>query len=284
MLNQYIKLFFKEKKTLIRQFSDLEKEGVKGLLHLKLEQMKVHKRLQTYEVDNVEYYIHSGVFIFPKAYDLLQNYKDSINGFILDTTWKILPLYVTSILAACFANTSVPIGFAFGTGETKKLYKFLISTIEEKLQYSFKGVILESDQGGSLRSLSIEYSMLHLLCYRHFIANLKKAKYSYELIKLIGCRSLFDLQNTKGLFGAKFTEIIQKNPEEEQIINAALNKIGLTFFDETILPADEEQWKKVSLYERIEYCMPSTTNTLESVHGHLNSKIPRRNYFFFQLF
>ena len=59
-----------------------------------------------------------------------------------------------------------------------------------------------------------------------------------------------------------------------------MNKIGLTFFEKSILPLEEKQWKKVSLYERIEHCMPSTTNTLEAVHGHLNSRVPRRNYFY----
>ena len=102
---------------------------MKGILHLKHEPIQVNKRILKLEVNEVEYYIHSGVFISPKAYDLFHKYKNSMKGFILDTTWKILPLYVTSILNACFANTSVPIGFAFGTGETKKLYKFLIKII-----------------------------------------------------------------------------------------------------------------------------------------------------------
>lgn len=87
-----------------------------------------------------------------------QYYNNKIKGFILDTTWKILPLYVTSILAASFANMSIPIGYAFGTGKTKKLYNFLLKTIEEKFHFSFKSVILESDQGGRLLSLSIYYA------------------------------------------------------------------------------------------------------------------------------
>lgn len=91
-----------------------------------------------------------------------QYYNNKIKGFILDTTWKILPLYVTSILAACFANMSIPIGYAFGTGKTKKLYNFLLKTIEEKLHFSFKSVILESDQGGRLLSLSIYYALVNL--------------------------------------------------------------------------------------------------------------------------
>lgn len=33
------------------------------------------------------------------------------------------------------------------------------------------------------------------------------------------------------------------------------------------------------MMERVFYEMPSTTNSLESSHGHINSKTPRRNNF-----
>ena len=36
--------------------------------------------------------------------------------------------------------------------------------------------------------------------------------------------------------------------------------------------------------ERIKYKMPTTTNSIESVHGHLNEATPRNNLFFSSIF
>ena len=46
---------------------------------------------------------------------------------------------------------------------------------------------------------------------------------------------------------------------------------------------DMERWKTISMLERIKFKMPSTTNALESSHGHLNAIVPRRNDFYTSL-
>ena len=52
------------------------------------------------------------------------------------------------------------------------------------------------------------------------------------------------------------------------------DKAGLSYSDEKgIIIANKEKW------ERIKLSMSSTTNALESTHGHLNAEIPRRNNF-----
>ena len=89
---------------------------MKGYLHLTLEVKITEKALQTYSIDDQTFCIKQDVLIFPQSYDLIKNYEDDIKGFILDTTWRLLPRYVTSIITAAFMNTSVPIGFAFGHG------------------------------------------------------------------------------------------------------------------------------------------------------------------------
>jgi hypothetical protein len=40
-----------------------------------------------------------------------------------------------------------------------------------------------------------------------------------------------------------------------------------------------ERWKQVSMLERVPARMPPTTNSLESIHGHLNAQTSRRNTF-----
>lgn len=47
---------------------------------------------------------------------------------------------------------------------------------------------------------------------------------------------------------------------------------------------NDNKSKKVSLLRRIHYHMPSTTKSLEAMHGHLNKRSPRRNMFFSALY
>ena len=63
-------------------------------------------------------------------------------------------------------------------------------------------------------------------------------------------------------------------------INYALKKIGLTFNQDHIIIQNEERWHEVSMIHRVEYKMTTTTNSLESTHGHLNHRTPRRNGFY----
>ena len=60
-----------------------------------------------------------------------------------------------------------------------------------------------------------------------------------------------------------------------------LKKMGhnYSYANNEITRCDENRWKQVSMMERVFYEMPSTTNSLESSHGHLNRKTPRRNNF-----
>ena len=63
-----------------------------------------------------------------------------------------------------------------------------------------------------------------------------------------------------------------------------LFKVGLKF-DKNVLSIDnKEKWRKISLLERINHKMPSTTNSLESTHGHLNAGIPRRKLFWASIY
>ena len=69
-------------------------------------------------------------------------------------------------------------------------------------------------------------------------------------------------------------------------------KVGFKFIwpDETkninghLVIVDESRWKCVSMKERMQFRMPSTTNALESTHDHLNKKTPRRNNFYMSIY
>ena len=61
-----------------------------------------------------------------------------------------------------------------------------------------------------------------------------------------------------------------------------LSKMGLNYSYENnkIDIAYSSKWKQVFMKERLFYEIPSTTNSLESSHGHINRKTPRKNNFY----
>lgn len=69
--------------------------------------------------------------------------------------------------------------------------------------------------------------------------------------------------------------------EPVQIIlrDKALKKDGLKFDNKLMQIDDEPLWKSVSMMNRIQSKMPSTTISLESFHRQINQQIPRRNNF-----
>jgi hypothetical protein len=58
-----------------------------------------------------------------------------------------------------------------------------------------------------------------------------------------------------------------------------LGKIGLSFDMGRITIQDNQKWRSVSMMERVAVKLPSTSNRLESFHGHGNEATPRRNEF-----
>lgn len=286
MLQNYINIWYPSvEKIYNHSFNDLNQNGIKGYFNIILEPIITPKKLPTYSIDDQNYYITSGVHVLNNAFSLLNENPDlEFDGFVLDTTWRIIPHFVTSILNICFLNTSLPLAFAFGSGETKFLYDILLQTVQNQLNIDFQNSVIESDEGPALRSICDDYSIIQLKCTRHFLEKLKKYDYFYEVKHLIQCTSEIDYENAIIQFSEQFTQICLEKPEEITKINLILSKIGHIFTGDQITIQNDTKWDKISLLRRIKYSMPSTTNTLEAMHGHLNKRSPRRNTFFNSLF
>ena len=136
-LKQFIDAFITIDKLEINSLDKL-KGHIKGYLKLVVQQQNGLRRLAKVE--------HEGI-----------NMSTLIQGFMLDTTWHIMPYYVTSILMASSFNIGVPLAFSFGHGETRNIYTELLGTLHDQLNYSFEQKIIESDQGSALKSAINEY-------------------------------------------------------------------------------------------------------------------------------
>lgn len=68
--------------------------------------------------------------------------------------------------------------------------------------------------------------------------------------------------------------MIQKSTQKALMIEQILAKIGLGYdYLKCIIEVqDVKKWNQRSMMHRIKYSMPTTTNSLERVHGQLNKK------------
>ena len=278
---EFISIWVNDSKTAITTLETLA-SLFSGYLHLNLQLSRRKKYLQSIKYDEKFYYIISGVYISPFAESILKRNPGLIQGFILDTTWKILPYYVTSILMASVQNTGIPIAFAFGRGETKISYEMLINIIETQLNFNFSGKILESDQGKALQTLCVKHEMTQILCLRHFLASLKDHYIRTLIGELVKSVSMCDFLGASKVIISQIEQYMNRFPPKVVSIIESLQRIGITFDieDHALKVTDVAKWRAVSMQERVDLRMPSTTNALESTHGHMNAKTPRNNNFF----
>lgn len=278
-LFEYRDLFIEKQQKNINSLKTLQ-EKVRGYLSLDVQECSTKRYLPQINHAGKLMYIVGGVYISPAAHSVLQSEK--VKGILLDTTWRVMPMFVTSIIMASTMNIGIPVGFAFGSGEDKTLYNRHFKAFKEKAAIDISKLVIESDQGSALTAICDEYHVTHIACLRHLLVSLKFSPYSYAIGKLIRCASMFELNNAMTTFADLFSKI--KDSDELVALNKALGKVGLEFIDGSLNLIDQNKWDRVSMLARIEYRMPSTTNSLESFHGHLNKKTPRRNGFWPSLY
>ena len=269
-------------KEISNQSLDAFLKNTLGYLHLTLTQYSERDHFETIEIENQKYSILNGIYIAPTTKSVFTDNSEMIDGILMDTTWKVIHKYVTSILMCSSYNVGVSLAFAFGGSEDRDLYNMFIEKFKSIIGIDLTNYYVESDQGSALRSVCDKFKKTHLACLRHFKVSLKTQKYSFIVCNLISCRSKFDFDNLAKTY-AKMLKEINDAKDLKQLLTK-LNKVGLTYKDDEISIENIDVWNRVSMYSRISTRMPSTTNCLESTHGHLNEDIQRRNPFWPSLF
>ena len=272
---EYSDIFIRRSKESVNSLASLNKK-IHGYLSIDIQKSTKKRKLETIKYNGVDHYIIGGVYISPFAQSILLS-DDIIKGLLLDTTWKVMPMYVTSIIMASTMNIGIPIGFAFGSGEDKSLYERHFKAFSEQCGIDLSKFVIESDQGSALKAVCDDNFAEHLACLRHLLVSLRYSPYSYAVGELLKCTSLLDHNNALTEFSNRFAKITDANDLKE--LNNVLEKIGMNFADGSINLVNQKRWDQVSMLSRINFRMPSTTNSLESSHGHLNKKTPRHNGF-----
>ena len=256
--------------------------SVDGYLHLNLIKNKYSRSFQNIVIDGVEYSILNGIYISPFTHSLFNENPELIDGILMDTTWRAISKYVTSILMCSSYNVGVPTAFAFSSAEDKELYSLLINHMRDDVGVDLTTYYVESDQGSALKAVCDEFKKTHFACLRHFKVSLKCKVFSFQLGKLLSCSSQIEFDSLRRLYSSALCFIDDHDTLKQ--IQSTLFKAGLCFDSKEIIIVDDKKWEKVSMLKRIEARMPSTTNSLESTHGHINATIPRHNAFWQSLF
>jgi hypothetical protein len=238
--------------------------------------------MAAYKVDGKEYSIMSGWYINPHAPGILHNrVQNQIAGFMMDTTWEIMPFYVTSILVAMSRNTTISLGFAFGPVESKEVYEQIYTGFGE-YGIDLNGSVFESDMHKALIACYRDHQNLHLICLHHFLKSLKDKNFAVFLASLVRTRTEQEFTRLSHEFVAPLQAILELHDHSKAIMTALrkeFGKCGLTF-DGTVIAvgtSDEEiaKWESVSMWKRVDLLMSGTSGGLESIHGHLKEDVKR---------
>jgi hypothetical protein len=88
-------------------------EKVNGHLCLTLS-LKQHNDKFEDMHDGEDYLISNGCFVTQFALSLFCDNRHLIDGLMMDMTWRVLRLYITSILMVAICNVGIPAAVAFG--------------------------------------------------------------------------------------------------------------------------------------------------------------------------
>jgi hypothetical protein len=159
-----------------------------GYLHLDIEQwLQGGDEFESLIHGEDEFSILRGWYLSSCTQSILE--RNSMDGLMLDTTWKIIRKYMTTIIMAVYRNVGIPLGLAFGTAETMELYEQHFGAFNHMFGIDLSHYILEPDQGSALCSLGTSKGQVQLFCLRHFLLSLKQNEFSCQIGNLVKCQT-----------------------------------------------------------------------------------------------
>lgn len=95
-------------------------------------------------------------------------------------------------------NVGIPIAMSFGPAETIELYEIFFKTFKTLFDVNLSDFIIESDQGGELKSICRKHNCRHSACRKHLLVNLKTNNFSSQVGALVICETIsFQFKNQK---------------------------------------------------------------------------------------
>jgi hypothetical protein len=139
-----------------------------------------------------------------------------------------------------------------------------------------------SDQGAALKSVGKRHPS-HLFCFHDVLKSVGKncGRFAPLIGNLIRARSQKELDGFIEVYTPDFLQVCENHGTEEKQLKCCLEKVGLVMAEDGIAfpDSDRSRWRTVSMLERLDTKMPSTSNAIECVNGHMNERTPRNNTF-----
>jgi hypothetical protein len=151
--------------------------------------------------------------------------------------------------------------------------------------------ILESVQGSGLRKFAKDYHATQGFCLCHFLARLKDRTFGHFVSYFVKAQIVKEFELLRKAYCPQVHEAIRRIPltglkrAQAEFAKAGL---GIIFRPGKQTPSiwiiNQERWEQVSNIYKLQDCLPTTTNCLESINGHHNENTPRRNEFWASVF
>jgi hypothetical protein len=168
-----------------------EKKTSDDYLHFYISEAPTSKRYESLLYDGENNIISSGIYISPFAQSILAS--NQIDALILDTTFRLLPNYVTSIMFGVFPHTGVPLAFSFKKNESNKTYHLFFDVFQTHFHITLNDYPILSDQGSSLVSICLRFNLKNYFCIWHLLHGFGYKQVTFEISLLVKASSQKEL-------------------------------------------------------------------------------------------
>jgi hypothetical protein len=155
--------------------------------------------------------VMKGCYVTPFMPALFTRNRHLIDDILMDATWKIIRVYVASILMLSICHFGIPVMLDLGSREDKALSETFYTILKDHFHINLNGYRVVSDQGTTLCVVCIDHEKQQFLCLRHFLVSVKRKMWSHEAGTLIHCRVRDDFQQVWTEYAPRFAEALQ-NP------------------------------------------------------------------------
>ena len=252
------------------------KNNINGKMILFAQFEKIHKKQFKLFINNKNHFISKIIWISPYFISILSSNK--IRCLVYDSNFYSCSPYALCIPCAIIENSSVPLGFSFGPSENVDLYTDIYLKMSEICDLSKIPILI--DMGKPLVKFAKIHNQNYFFCHRHILENIGSNSFILPIIKLLITLDseliISEIYNSCSIY----LNTIIEDGENLNMKNEYLLKIGLEFKMKRIKISDKHKYSRFSLLYRKPMGIPTTSNHLESIHGHLNYITPRKKNFF----
>ena len=239
---------------------------------------KTNNKQFSIRYNHEEMYVNQIIWISPYVKSIiLDNYISCIEW---DSTFKSARPYTLCIPMAIYKNVGIPLGFIIGVSENSHLYQQIFDELCKTINININYIPCLSDFGSSIKSFCESKNIIQYFCHRHLLEIIGSNSAIIPVVsKIIECDNTISL-NSNLIHCSSYLLKLMEIGIKQSLINDILGKIGMQFIDGTIIIINEHIFNSISMIQRKNLGIPSSTNHIESSHGHINRITPRKRNFF----